>query len=219
MMLMSRVIENYDRKKAGGTKNWGSPITGNFKGQRGINPFLSSPSKFIQAQLGKMCGNATISAGRKSRSYTAGFRNLHSLNFGSVDGSRVMPTGTGSGPRIDLPAHCVNAKSPTSINFLDVSPTDRELRNGVSDDQPVFEEGYFRFKQKNVDQIRNKNRDQNGAPPVNQTTLQDARPEKKTIQCATDTTEPVIHIGPKSLWAIHPPILSQLVINSVKVVH
>jgi len=219
MMLMGRDIENYDRRKTGGTKSWSSPITRNSKGQRGCDSGIPSPFEFGQAQLGKVCGNTTISAGRKSRSHASSFRNVHSLNFGGMNGSCVMSTRAGRSPRIDSTPHCVNTESPTSLNFLDVSPTDREPSNRISYDQTLLVKGYFRLNQKDVDQIRNKYRDQGTVHNVDQSTLQDARPEKEAGQCATYAAEPVIRVGPENLRAIHLPILSQLVINSLKVVH
>ena len=219
MILMSEDSKTDDSQKREYAKRWSSPIARYTKDQRGVSFFTSPPSKIIQAQLSQMSCNTAIGAGRKSRSHAASFCNLQSLNFGWVNGARMMATGTGSGPCIYSPTHGINAKRPSSINFFDVSPTDSELRDRIGDYQPFLAKRDFRLKQKDVDQICDESSNQRSAQDISQTTLQDAGPEKEPGQRATDTTEPVIHVGPEGLGASHLPILSQLVINSPKVVH
>jgi hypothetical protein len=215
MELVAEDIDNYRQDQ----KNTGEDQRGELAFSMGLERgAITSVPKFLQTDSSSVRGCSTIGAWRVSSSHTAPQFDAETLNFIGMDVSRMMASGSGSGPGANRKIFSFNRQRPFGVKVQDVSPTDRDLFDGVNDDDSFIKEGNFWANQKNVNGEGNENGNATAGGFSGAPTLVETGPEEKGAQYKTDAREDHIGVRTVSVDVGHCSIITYQASDIVKAV-
>ena len=180
-------------------------LSGSGKGDRSL-----SLRKALEMYLGAKSNRAAIGMGGVGSSYAPTRSNIESFDLALVDAS-TLATGSGCSPRSDGEFLGLNGKGPFSVVRDHISPSDRELIDGICNDKAFVAEENFWSNQKDVDTDKSAQSNQDAYDFGASARVVEVRPSKESPDQNSKAGKEEVGARAVDLSVIHSTILSQFI--------
>lgn len=163
---------------------------------------IAAPERF-EAESSDMGGNTGMSPRRFTGSHIFRVGDRKSANLIGVDSSRVVATGSGSGPSMDFLISANDIHRVSSFDRFNLAPSDSVFVEGISYEHPFIEEGHLRTDEEQMSPITDQSAPNYRGQDVMETTLEIGDHSKSEAEKVDACCVGVVASRPKDVGIAH----------------